>query len=61
MNLLERFLEDDLLGVRFAVNVAIGTTFLWILLRLVADTNPVWAIASMIAAGEPRVLAFLNA
>jgi hypothetical protein len=52
MNLLERFLEDDLLGVRFAVNVAIGTTFLWILLRLIADTNPVWAIASMIVAGE---------
>jgi len=55
MNLLERFLEDDLLGVRFAVNVAIGTTFLWILLRLIADTNPVWAIASMIAASEPRI------
>jgi uncharacterized membrane protein YccC len=55
MNLLERFLEDDLLGVRFAVNVAIGTTFLWILLRLFADTNPVWAIASMIAASEPRI------
>jgi len=52
---LERFLEDDLLGVRFAVNVFIGTTFLWILLRLIADTNPVWAIASMIAASEPRV------
>ena len=55
MNLLERFLEDDLLGVRFAVNVAIGTTLLSILLRLIADTNPVWAIASMIAASEPRI------
>src|SRR5262245_63955658 len=52
---LERVLEDDLLGVRFALNVAIGTTLLWILVRLIADTNPIWAIASMIAASEPRV------
>jgi uncharacterized membrane protein YccC len=55
MKLLERFLEDDLLGVRFAINVAIGTTLLWILVRLIADTNPIWAIASMIASSEPRV------
>jgi uncharacterized membrane protein YccC len=52
---LERVLEDDLLGVRFALNVTIGTALLWILLRLIADTNPVWAIASMIAASEPRI------
>jgi len=55
MKVLERLLEDDLLGVRFAVNVAIGTTLLWVLLRLAADTNPIWAIASMIAASEPRI------
>ena len=54
MKVLERFLEDDLLGVRFAINVFIGTTLLWILLRLMASTNPIWAIASMIAASEPR-------
>ena len=52
---LDRILEDDLLGVRFAVNVAIGTTLLWILVRLIAETNPIWAIASMIAASEPRI------
>jgi uncharacterized membrane protein YccC len=55
MKLFERFLEDDLLGVRFAVNVFIATTALWILLRLWADTNPIWAIASMVAASEPVV------
>jgi uncharacterized membrane protein YccC len=55
MKVLERFLEDDLLGVRFAVNVFIGTTALWLLLRLIADTNPIWAIASMIAASDPQV------
>jgi len=54
VRVLERVLEDDLLGVRFAINVFIGTTALWIVLRLIADTNPIWAIASMIAASEPR-------
>jgi uncharacterized membrane protein YccC len=54
MKVLERFLEDDLAGVRFALNVFIGTTALWILLRLIADTNPIWAIASMIAASDPQ-------
>ena len=55
MNLFGRFLEDDLLGVRFAVNVFVATTALWILLRYLADTNPIWAIASMVAASEPVV------
>ncbi|HTT39681.1 MAG TPA: FUSC family protein [Burkholderiales bacterium] len=55
MKLVARFLEDDLLGVRFAVNVLIGTSILWVLLRKIADTNPVWAIASMVAASDPQV------
>ncbi|MGB8435843.1 MAG: FUSC family protein [Burkholderiales bacterium] len=55
MNILERFLQDDLLGVRFAVNVFLGTTALWLLLRLAADTDPIWAIASMIAASDPQL------
>ena len=55
MKVLERLREDHLLGVRFAVNVFIGTTALWLLLRLTADTNPIWAIASMIAASDPQV------
>jgi uncharacterized membrane protein YccC len=50
-----RFLEDDLLGVRFAVNVFIGTTALWLLLGLAGDTDPIWAIASMIAASDPQL------
>jgi len=47
--------QHDLAGVRFAVNVFIASGILWYLLRHVADTNPVWAIASMIAASEPVV------
>ena len=55
MRLSDRFLADDLLGVRFAVNVFVGTTFVWLGLKLVSDTSPIWAIASMIAATDPVV------
>jgi uncharacterized membrane protein YccC len=55
MKAFERFLEDDLVGVRFALNVFIGTTIVWVVLKLIADTNPIWAIASMIAASDPQV------
>ena len=47
--------KRDLLGVRFALNVLIASALLWYLLRHVADTNPIWAIASMVAASEPQV------
>jgi len=50
-----RFVPKDLTGVRFAVNVFIASAILWYLLRHVADTNPIWAIASMVAASEPQV------
>ena len=47
--------QHDLLGVRFAVNVFIASSILWYLLHHLADTNPIWAIASMVAASEPQV------
>ena len=47
--------QDDLRGMRFALNVFIGTSALWLLLRNVAGINPIWAIASMIASSEPVV------
>jgi len=49
------FIQKDVAGVRFALNVFIASAILWYVLRHVADTNPIWAIASMIAASEPRV------
>jgi uncharacterized membrane protein YccC len=53
MKITERFLEDDLLGVRFALNVSIGTGACWFTLRAISDANPIWAIASMIASSDP--------
>jgi uncharacterized membrane protein YccC len=49
------FVQRDLLGVRFAINVFIASAILWYLLRRLADTNPIWSIASMVAASEPQV------
>ena len=54
MKILERF-HGDLLGVRFALNVFIASAILWHLLRSFSDSNPIWAIASMIAASDPKV------
>ena len=55
MKIQERFAEDHLLGVHLAVNVFVGTTVLWIILKGGADLSPIWAISSMIAALDPHV------
>jgi uncharacterized membrane protein YccC len=54
----EKWLEPvrhDIIGVRFAANVFIASAIVWYVLRHIADTNPVWAIASMVASSEPVV------
>jgi uncharacterized membrane protein YccC len=48
-------MPQDILGIRFALNVAIATVIVWYALAHIADTNPIWAIASMIAASDPQV------
>jgi uncharacterized membrane protein YccC len=45
----------DILGIRFALNVAIATVIVWYSLKYMVDTNPIWAIASMVAASDPQV------
>ena len=47
--------KRDSVGIRFAVNVFIASTVVWYTLEKVLDTNPIWAIASMIAASDPEV------
>jgi uncharacterized membrane protein YccC len=46
--------HEHLVGIRFAINVALATTVVWHTLRAIGDTNPVWAIASMVAASDPE-------
>jgi uncharacterized membrane protein YccC len=50
-----RFVKGDVLGLHFAANVFVATIVLWLILRTGANTNPIWAIASMIATSEPQL------
>jgi uncharacterized membrane protein YccC len=54
--LLERLelTRAHLLGGRFAINVFIATSIVWFTLKHLGVTNPIWAIASMIAAADPE-------
>ena len=52
---LKDFLKGDLLGVHLAVNIFIATTALWLLLRLGAGRNTIWAISAMIPALDPKM------
>ena len=46
--------KGDSLGVHFALNIFIATTFLWLLIRHLAGLNPIWAVSSMVAASDPK-------
>src|SRR5262245_62813812 len=54
--LLKRFglSSEHLVGLRFAINVALATTIVWNVLHALGDSNPIWAIASMVAASDPQ-------
>ena len=53
---LTSFLKgSDWVGVHFALNIFVATTILWLVLRLAAGLDPIWAISSMIAASDPNV------
>ncbi len=59
--LMTRMRGDQFLGVHFALNIFVGTTLLWLLLHVVVGLNPVWAVASLVAASDPQVKeAFAN-
>ncbi|HET7535663.1 MAG TPA: FUSC family protein [Candidatus Didemnitutus sp.] len=48
--------HDHLVGIRFAINVGIGTTIVWLVLGRGWHVSPIWAIASMVAASDPQPL-----
>ena len=45
---------EHLLGIRFAINAFIATTIVWFSLLEFGIKNPIWAIASMVAAADPE-------
>ena len=48
--------REHIVGLRFAINVFIATSIVWFTLKAFSDTNPIWAIASMVAASDPEPL-----
>lgn len=40
-------------GLRYAVDIFLGTAILWVFLRGIGDRNPVWAIISCIVVSDP--------
>ena len=56
MKMLDRLLEDNLLGVRFAVNVFIASINVWITLQFFTHASPIWAIASISACNSSGIL-----
>ena len=48
-------IKGDPVGVHYAVRILLGGTALGLLLRYLADSNPIWAISSMIACTEPHL------
>ena len=53
--MFDRLVEDDLRGVRYAANVFLATTVLWIVVKVYGDANPIWAISSMVATSDPQL------
>lgn len=45
---------EHLIGLRFAINVALATTIVWYVLKAIDDSRAIWAIASMVAASDPQ-------
>jgi uncharacterized membrane protein YccC len=45
------------MGLHYAVRIFVGTSAVWLLLRLVGDANPIWAVISVIVVTEPDLRA----
>ena len=55
MSPIDRLLCDDMRGIHYAVGVFVATTVLWIVVNEFGDSNPIWAISSMIATSDPQM------
>ena len=53
---LRTFLESaDPTGLHYAVEILVGSALLWLLLSVLAQQNPIWAMGSMVAVTEPQL------
>jgi uncharacterized membrane protein YccC len=49
------FPHSGAIAWRFAANVFIGSTFVWVVLREFNGVSPVWAIAAMVSSTDPQM------
>ena len=42
-------------GIHYAVSIFIATAVLWLLVHMMMESNPVWAISSMVATSDPAM------
>src|SRR5215472_4469885 len=55
MKFFDRFTRGGMHGVHYAVSIFIATALLWFLLHRMTESNPVWAISSMVATSDPEM------
>ena len=55
MGSIRQRVAADLGGVHLALNVFIGTSLLWLVIRKWAGLDPIWAISAMLASSDPHV------
>jgi uncharacterized membrane protein YccC len=53
MKILDRLTQGDEHGIHYAVSIFLATAALWVLSRRVMQSNPIWAISSMVATSDP--------
>jgi uncharacterized membrane protein YccC len=55
MGPLRRRIAADAGGLHLALNVFVGTSLAWLVVRKWAGLNPIWAISAMLASSDPHV------
>ena len=55
MKVIERLIKGDMHGIHYAVSIFVATTVLWASLRYFSESNPIWAISSMVATSDPQM------
>src|SRR5271166_5450202 len=53
MKAFDRFIKGDTHGIHYAVSIFIASAVLWVLVHELAESDPVWAISSMVATSDP--------
>jgi uncharacterized membrane protein YccC len=53
MKVIEQFIKGDTHGIHYALSIFIATAVLWVVVHEMAESNPIWAISSMVATSDP--------